>query len=113
KIFVRLWAVIAMAFAYYGSLFENLIQFVNIVGSIFYGSVLGIFLTAFFLKNVSGLSVFIATVLSQAIVLGCFFMSDIGFLWYNVIGCAVVMILGLFIEWLKKLFSTNSPQAIN
>jgi solute:Na+ symporter, SSS family len=104
KIFVLVWGIIAMAFAYYGTLFENLIQFVNIVGSIFYGTVLGIFLSAFFLKYVSGISVFIAALVAQSIVLFCFLKTDIGFLWYNVIGCSAVMILSLIIELLMRTF---------
>ncbi|HZV72050.1 MAG TPA: sodium:solute symporter [Saprospiraceae bacterium] len=102
KAFVLVWGVIAISFAYYGSLFENLIQFVNIVGSIFYGSVLGIFLSAFFLKYVSGFSVFRAALIAQATVLYFFLLTDIGFLWYNVIGCVAVMIFSLMIEWIKR-----------
>jgi len=102
KGFTLMWGLIAMSFAFYGSLFENLIQFVNIVGSIFYGTILGIFLSAFFLKYVSGVSVFIAALIAQAIVLVFFLTSDIGFLWYNVIGCSAVMLLSLFIERLRR-----------
>ncbi|MEP6795402.1 MAG: sodium:solute symporter [Saprospiraceae bacterium] len=103
KAFVLLWAVIAICFAYYGTLFENLIQFVNIVGSIFYGTVLGIFLSAFFLKYITGWSVFIAALIAQTIVLLFFLKSDIGFLWYNVIGCSTVMIFSLIIELILRL----------
>ncbi|MGB4850510.1 MAG: hypothetical protein WBP41_21460 [Saprospiraceae bacterium] len=113
KIFVLLWGIIAMAFAYYGTLFENLIQFVNIVGSIFYGTVLGIFLSAFFLKYVSGISVFIAALIAQSIVLFCFLKTDIGFLWYNVIGCSAVMILSLIIELLMRTFRRNESHLVS
>ncbi len=102
KVFIIVWGLIAMGFAFYGTLFENLIQFVNIVGSIFYGSILGIFLSAFFLKYVSGISVFIAAILSETLVIFCFLKTDIGFLWYNVIGTAAVMLLSLLIELTKR-----------
>ena len=102
KGFTLLWGLIAMGFAFYGSLFENLIQFVNIVGSLFYGTILGIFLSAFFLKFVSGPSVFIAAVIAEVIVLLCFWNTDIGFLWYNVIGCVAVMLISLFIERIRR-----------
>ncbi len=102
KGFTIVWGLIAMGFASIGSLFENLIQFVNIVGSIFYGTVLGIFLAAFFLKTVSAASVFFAALIAQAIVLFCFWKTDIGFLWYNVIGCSAVMLMSLIITGITK-----------
>nr|MDQ3016355.1 sodium:solute symporter [Bacteroidota bacterium] len=77
-------------------------QFVNIVGSIFYGTVLGIFLCAFFLKRITGVPVFIAALISQVFVLVCFFTTEIGFLWYNVIGCAGVMLLAVIIQQIRK-----------
>ncbi len=101
KGFTIVWGLIAMGFASIGSLFENLIQFVNIVGSIFYGTVLGIFLAAFFLKKVSAGSVFIAALIAQAIVLVCFWKTEIGFLWYNVIGCSAVIFFSLCITTIQ------------
>lgn len=106
KLFTILWGLVAMGFASVGSLFENLIQFVNIVGSIFYGTVLGIFLAAFFLKNVTSLSVFVAALIAQAIVLMTFWKTDIGFLWYNVIGCASVLLFSLIITAWQKVKMT-------
>lgn len=99
KAFTIMWGLIAMGFAAVGSLFENLIQFVNIVGSIFYGTVLGIFLAAFFLKKVTSASVFIAALIAQAVVLLCFWKTEIGFLWYNVIGCMGVIFISLIITY--------------
>jgi Na+/proline symporter len=101
KGFTLMWGIIAMSFAAFGSLFENLIQFVNIVGSIFYGTILGIFLTAFFLKKVMGNAVFIAGLIAQTVVLLFFWFSDIGFLWYNVIGCTIVMAVSVILQSLK------------
>jgi Na+/proline symporter len=102
KTFVLVWGAIAIGLAFYGSLFENLIQFVNIVGSLFYGTILGIFLVAFFLKYVSGFSVFLAALISESIVLILFMKSDIGYLWYNAIGCSAVIIFGLLLELLRN-----------
>jgi SSS family transporter len=104
KGFTILWGLIAMGFASVGRLFENLIQFVNIVGSIFYGTVLGIFLAAFFFRVISARSVFIGGILAQTIVLMCFWWTDIGYLWYNVIGCTSVLVFSIFISFtMKKL----------
>lgn len=98
KLFTVLWGLVAVGFATFASLLDNLIQAVNILGSIFYGTVLGIFLVAFFLKHVRGHAVFIAAVISQATVIGLFMLSDIGYLWFNVIGCALVVVLGLVLQ---------------
>ncbi|MCY1001183.1 sodium:solute symporter [Myxococcus sp. MISCRS1] len=95
KLFTVFWGLVAVGFATFASLLDNLIQAVNILGSIFYGTVLGIFLVAFFLKFVRGHAVFAAAVISQATVIGLFMLSDIGYLWYNVIGCALVVALSL------------------
>lgn len=98
KLFTVFWGLVAVGFATFASLLDNLIQAVNILGSIFYGTVLGIFLVAFFLKHVRGHAVFGAAVLSQATVIGLFLLSDIGYLWFNVIGCALVVVLGLALQ---------------
>jgi len=98
KGFTLMWGVIAICFALFGALFENLIQFVNIIGSLFYGTLLGIFLTAFYIKAIRGTAVFIGALVAEATVICFYFYSDIGFLWYNVIGCGVVILTGLIIE---------------
>ncbi len=95
RLFTFGWGVIAIGFALFASRLDNLIQAVNILGSIFYGPMLGVFLVGFFLKSVRGTPVFIATLLAQALVIGVFAVSDIGFLWYNVIGCTAVVVLAL------------------
>ena len=81
-----------MVFAMLANFAENLIQFVNIVGSLFYGTILGVFLTAFYLKRVGGTAVFWAAILAECIVLYCYKFTDIAFLLYNIIGCLSVMI---------------------
>ncbi|MCP3100308.1 sodium:solute symporter [Myxococcus sp. K15C18031901] len=98
KLFTVFWGLVAVGFATFASLLDNLIQAVNILGSIFYGTVLGIFLVAFFLKHVKGHAVFTAAVISQLTVIALFMLTDIGFLWYNVLGCVFVVVLGLVLQ---------------
>ena len=101
------WGVIAVGFALFARLVENLIEAGNILGSLFYGSILGLFLTAFLLPAVRGSAAFTAALLSQALVLGLYAKTDIGYLWYNVIGCAGVMLLG---SALQKLVFSRTPE---
>jgi len=111
KLFTALWGALAILFAIYASLFENLIQAVNLLGSLFYGTILGIFLVGFFMKWVKGFAVFMAALLSQALILVIHFQNgeglfgmvwDIGFLWYNAIGCLSVMLFGMLLQAVKK-----------
>lgn len=93
------FGLLALAFAALFSLFENLIQAVNIIGSLFYGTILGIFLVAFFLKRVGGTAVFIAALVAQALILYIHFSEiQIAFLWYNLIAPAIVVVLALVIQ---------------
>jgi solute:Na+ symporter, SSS family len=96
--FTAAWGLVAIAFAVFASRLDNLIQAGNILGSIFYGPMLGVFLVGFFLKHVRGTPVFWATLAAQGTVVAVFLASDIGFLWYNVIGCAVVVLLSLALQ---------------
>jgi Na+(H+)/acetate symporter ActP len=104
--FTVLWALLAMVFAMLASFAENLIQFVNIVGSLFYGTILGIFLTAFYIKRVQSTPVFWAAVVAECSVLSCYFwfQEEIAFLLYNIIGCAIVILLSLIFQ----VFSTRA-----
>jgi len=90
-----LWAAFAVMFAEYASHLGSLIEAVNILGSLFYGTILGIFLTAFMLPRVGGTAVFIAAIVAEAVVIACFKLTGISFLWYNVIGAAVTMVVSL------------------
>ena len=105
--FTFLWGVLAIVFATTASLFENLIQAVNLLGSLFYGTILGIFLVAFYVKRVQGHAVFIAALLAEACVLGIHFLNandsapewlTMGYLWYNVVGCGLVVGFGVVLE---------------
>jgi Na+/proline symporter len=98
--FTILWALLAMVFSMLASFAENLIQFVNIVGSLFYGTILGIFLTAFYIKRVQGTAVFWAAIVAELLVLYCFRFTEIAYLLYNIIGCGAVIILSLLLQLL-------------
>src|SRR5690606_39195463 len=100
--FTIMWALLAMVFAMLASFAENLIQFVNIVGSLFYGTILGIFLTAFYVKRVQGTAVFWAAILAELVVLYCYFFTDLAFLLYNIIGCVIVVVAGLALQLFLK-----------
>jgi Na+/proline symporter len=100
--FTIMWALLAMVFAMLASFAENLIQFVNIVGSLFYGTILGIFLTAFYVKRVQGTAVFWAAILAELVVLYCYFFTDLAFLLYNIIGCVIVVVAGLMLQLFLK-----------
>ena len=94
------WGIFAILFAVYANLFENLIEAVNILGSLFYGTVLGVFLVGFFIKFVRATPVFIAAIIGESSVLFLYFYfgNDIGFLWYNFIGCAGVVLLAILLN---------------
>jgi SSS family transporter len=90
-----IWAAFAVGFAEFASRLGSLIEAVNILGSLFYGTILGIFLTAFYVRRVGGTAVFVGAVVAEAAVIACFATTKIGFLWYNLIGCALVVLVAL------------------
>jgi len=107
KFFTLFWGVVAILFACVGTLFENLIQLVNIIGSIFYGTVLGIFLVGFYLRRVKAKAMFISAIISQiTIFIIYYFMiaihpsgqEKLGYLWLNFIGAILTIILALFMQ---------------
>jgi SSS family solute:Na+ symporter len=104
KWFTAFWGFVAIAFALFAGFAENLIEAINIIGSIFYGVVLGIFLVAFFLKRVGGTAVFWAAVIAQTLIFALYFLRhrfpalDISYLWYNLIGCAACVLFSLVIQ---------------
>jgi SSS family transporter len=107
KGFTLLWGILAIGVACVANLAENLIQLVNIIGSIFYGNVLGIFLLAFFFKFIKANAVFIAALITQVLVIGLFFLNqfeiiNLPFLWLNFVGCLIVMVIALVIQSLMK-----------
>jgi Na+/proline symporter len=105
------WGLVAIAVASFASLVENLIEAGNILASVFYGSILGLFLVAFFLRQVRGSAVFFAAVLAQTIVLVLFFTTNIGYLWYNFIGCTAVLLFAWLLQ--STVFRNNRPATIS
>ena len=108
KWFTLIWGLVAISIACVANLFENLIELVNIIGSIFYGNVLGIFLLAFFFKKVNGNAVFKAAIITQVLVCLIFYFGIyavkseglepiISYLWLNFIGCILVLFFALLI----------------
>jgi SSS family solute:Na+ symporter len=99
KWFTLVWGIIAISVACIADLFDNLIQLVNIIGSIFYGNVLGIFLLAFFIKFVRGNAVFIAALITQALIIGVFILDWLPYLWLNLLGCVLVTGIAIIIQF--------------
>ncbi|MFZ4679273.1 MAG: sodium:solute symporter [Flavobacterium sp.] len=123
KYFTLLWGVIAIAFACVGTLFENLIQLVNIVGSIFYGTVLGVFLVGFYIKFVKANAIFYSAVISQITIFFIYYYTihiyptgqeKLGYLWLNFIGASLTIILSILSQFVikgnKKLLHNNADQ---
>ncbi|MGB1041217.1 MAG: sodium:solute symporter family transporter, partial [Flavobacteriales bacterium] len=105
------WGILAIIIALTAGLFENLIQLVNILGSLFYGTILGVFLLAFFFKQIGGTAAFIGGIIGQIVVLSCHFLTvyeviELGYLLYNLIGSATVIIAGVAIQ----LFINQKPK---
>ena len=98
KWFTLAWGIIAISVACVANLVDNLIQLVNIIGSIFYGNVLGIFLLAFFVKYVRGNAVFIAALITQVIIIAVYFLDWLPYLWLNLLGCALVMGIAIILQ---------------
>ncbi|MCW4467984.1 sodium:solute symporter [Flavobacterium sp. MFBS3-15] len=109
KRFTFMWGVVAILFACFGTLFENLIQLVNIIGSIFYGTVLGVFLVAFYIKYIRAKAMFWSAVITQTLVIGIYIQfvyrnEILSYLWLNVIGAALTIVIGLL---LQKVFGKD------
>jgi SSS family transporter len=98
KLGTALWGLYAVGVAMFANKLGSLIEAVNVLGSLFYGSILGVFLTAFFLKKVQGHAVFYAALIAESIVLYMYFFTDITFLWFNFIGAFLVMIFGILLQ---------------
>jgi uncharacterized sodium:solute symporter family permease YidK len=98
KRFTALWGLFAVAFALFAGFAENLIEAINILGSIFYGVVLGIFLVAFFFRRVGGSAVFFAALAAQVLVIVMFLSLNVGYLWYNLIGCAACIAFSMLLQ---------------
>jgi solute:Na+ symporter, SSS family len=103
KLSTIFWGGFAIFFALFANSLGSLIEAVNILGSLFYGTILGIFLVAFYIKKVGGNSVFLAAIIAEILVLLFFVFTDIPYLWFNFIGCLIVIILASIFE--KTIFN--------
>ena len=108
KLFTLMWGAVAIAIACVANLFDNLIQLVNIIGSIFYGNVLGIFLIAFFFKFIKGNAVFVAALITQCIVIIGWSYDWMSYLWLNSFGCCLIIVLATILEGFDRLLK-NPP----
>jgi len=104
RFYTLLWGIFSIAVAMFATKMGSLIEAVNELGSLFYGAILGIFLTAFFLKKVKGMAVFYAAILSEIIVLVIYICNVVAFLWLNVIGAVLVMMLSLLCQYFIGLY---------
>jgi SSS family transporter len=102
KLATILWGAYAITFAMFANKLGSLIEAVNILGSLVYGTILGIFLVAFYFKKVSGTPTFIAAITAELLVLYCYLFTSIPFLWYNVIGCVMLVMVAVLINPLFK-----------
>ena len=107
KLMTLFWGLCAIALACVAYLADNLIQLVNIIGSIFYGNVLGIFLIAFFLKVLKSNAVFIGAIITQIIIIIAWFYDWMPFLWLNVFGCVMVILISFLIHLTLKGFKAS------
>ncbi len=107
KWFTLAWGIVALLFATFASLFDNLIEAVNIIGSLFYGTILGVFAIAFFFKKIGGTATFYAAILGEIVVLILFYLSitdviELAYLWLNLIGCMVVIFIATSIQLFSR-----------
>jgi len=102
KWFTLAWGILAIMVASVANLFDNLIQLVNIIGSIFYGNILGIFLIAFFIKFIRGNAVFIAALITQVLIIWVYAIDILPYLWLNLLGCALVISIAILIQMFSR-----------
>jgi Na+(H+)/acetate symporter ActP len=112
KRLTAVWGLVALGFASVANLFDNLIEAVNVLGSLFYGTVLGVFLVAFFIKWVGSRAVFWAAIVGEATVLTSFVATNLGFLWFNVIGCATTVVIAMLFEQLLPRLGRNPTHVV-
>ena len=99
RVFTVFWGIVAILFACIGTLFENLIQLVNIIGSIFYGTVLGIFLVGFYIKYIRAKAIFWGAIFSQLMIFYIFYLDIVSFLWLNFIGAIMTIIVAMLLQF--------------
>ena len=110
--FTLLWGLMAIGVACTANLFDNLIQLVNIIGSLFYGNILGVFLLAFFFKGIRATPVFIAAIINQFLIISMYFMDkyeiiNLPYLWLNFVGCATVIGIAYLVQVFMRKEATS------
>jgi hypothetical protein len=103
------WGVFCIAVAFFASRLGNLLEAVNILGSLFYGNILGIFLVAFYIKYVKSTAVFIAALITQCAIIIVWYKEVMAFLWLNVFGCLLLIVLSLL---LQSIINQIAPKEI-
>ncbi len=98
RLFTLIWGTFTVIVALYANRLGNLLEAVNILGSLFYGTILGIFIVAFYMKKIQGKAVFLAAILSEIIVIAVWTINKIPFLWLNLIGCLAVMLIAYIVQ---------------
>lgn len=107
KLATVFWGIYAVSFALFANRLGSLIEAVNILGSLFYGAILGIFIIAFCFKSIGGNATFIAALIAELAVLACYFFTEIPYLWFNVIGCVVLIALAHLMNPLFMVINNN------
>ncbi len=97
-----MWGLLSLFMALFASKMGNLLEAVNILGSLFYGTILGIFIVGFYLKRIGGSATFIAAILTEIIIFTCWIMDAMAFLWLNVVGCLLVMLIAVILQKFQK-----------
>jgi SSS family transporter len=101
RITTAAWGFFCIVVALFAAKLGNLIEAVNILGSLFYGTILGIFLSAFFIKKIKGTSVFIAAIITEIIIFFIWYFEAAAFLWLNVLGCILVIVIAVVLEFIR------------
>ncbi|MCJ7679535.1 MAG: sodium:solute symporter, partial [Candidatus Aminicenantes bacterium] len=109
KVATVIWGIYAINFALFANRLGSLIEAVNILGSLFYGTILGIFVVAFLFKRIGGNATFFAALISESVVLCCYIFTDIPYLWYNVIGPVVIIVMA---HAMNPLFASADKKRI-
>jgi Na+/proline symporter len=97
-----MWGLLSLLMALFASKMGNLLEAVNILGSLFYGTILGIFVVGFYLKKIGGSATFIAALITEVIVFSCWMMDVMAFLWLNVVGCVLVVLIASILQRFQK-----------
>ena len=112
KLFTAFWGLVAVSFASLAALLDNLVEAVNILGSLFYGTMLGLFLVGFFIRPIGATAVLLGAVVAEGCVLALFFTSNLGFLWFNVVGSVLVIVFAALFQLAQRyvVFLRGEPK---